>query len=156
VTIPSEMDRDIRPENFARDVFGFGIAYRFRVDTRAGRVVTSSGIDHVEDSLRRIIAYCQYEYPGRPDFGAGLREEVFSVRTSGRLTAICRRVKKAVDEFEPRVKNTVVRGRYEDDNVMVITMTYTLTSTNERRSMVFPMQQEQNGFMASQYGGEFV
>lgn len=99
----------------------------------------SEGEQDIRESLEILLSTLRGERVMQPDFGTNLHGSVFeSLRTSSaaRMTEVIRR---AILFHEPRVEieNVSFRQDHEQD-VILVTIEYTIIATNTRTNMVYP------------------
>src|SRR6185312_14799729 len=84
-------------------LLGQGIAFPPRVGAD-GRVAWSAGTANVEEGIRVVLLSAPGERPRLPGFGAGLDGMLFEPNTVATRNAVADRIRRAVAEWEPRVR----------------------------------------------------
>lgn len=119
---------------------GTGLAVPFRADP-GGRLVLSSGVDKIEESIRLVLGTRRGERPMRPTFGCAAHELVLAPAASPRTTAaVARAVEEALALWEPRIEVTAVTAWASDDDPPVLhaEVEYRVRETNDPRNLVHP------------------
>jgi uncharacterized protein len=105
------------------------------------------GVARYEDSVRQsiwtILGTAKGERVMRPDFGCGIYDLVFEINddsTAGRITEA---IREALLAYEPRidVKDVQVRAEQHDE-VMLISIDYSVRATNNAFNVVYPFYLE--------------
>src|SRR5262245_48358206 len=73
-----------------------------------GNIEMSAYEEDVRQAVRIILGTAQGERVMRPDFGAGLRELVFSPINTTTMALVRHRVEEALVDWEPRIDNVTV------------------------------------------------
>jgi phage baseplate assembly protein W len=84
----------------------FGSGWAFPVDLAGDGSVrmTEDGQQAIRDSIWMILGTSPGERVMRPDFGCGIGDHVFEVNDAGTAGAICRTVRDALSNWEPRIE----------------------------------------------------
>ena len=73
------------------------------------------------------------------EFGCNLRQFVFEEISQTLFTRIKKTVKDAIRNYEPRIDVNDIDLEYDyDDNILRITIDYTIRQINSRQNMVYP------------------
>tara|TARA_B100001113_G_C21102962_1_gene619538 strand:- start:1492 stop:1908 length:417 start_codon:yes stop_codon:yes gene_type:complete len=70
-----------------------------------GDVGTKSDTDAVRRAVRNIVETNYYERPFKPGFGGNIRGLLFELDTDRKVRRAKKRIKEAIEDFEPRVEN---------------------------------------------------
>ena len=119
---------------------GKGWKFPPEIDLRTGHFAFSSHEENIEESIRIILQTFLGERVMRPDFGTNTINYVFASSKEFAPQSLAYELQKALTLQEPRVEDVTVKGD-EPDNIngsMVIHVAYTVRSTNNRYSMVYP------------------
>lgn len=110
-----------------------------RIDAN-GSIVLESGHADVEKSMRVILSTAIGERPMRPAFGCGIWDLLFEPINANTLGLMEDAVREAMARWEPRARIDDVEVRPHEDEVgaVVISIGYTLRSTNDPRNLVHP------------------
>lgn len=94
----------------------------------------------IHESLIILLSTRPGERIMQPDFGCGLRSQVFEVMSDGAVMTIKDLISRAILFFEPRI--TLDRIVMDDsdiiDGLLKIRIEYTIRTTNSRHNMVYP------------------
>jgi phage baseplate assembly protein W len=120
-----------------------GRGWRFPVGVDAtGGIGVSSHNQEIEEAIAIIIGTSPGERVMRPNFGCRIHELVFAPNSPETVGLARRYVEEALGMWEPRVtveSIDVSADSADRDNArMNITVTYTIRSTKDRRSLVYP------------------
>ncbi len=96
--------------------------------------------DLVEQAIELILHTEPLERPMLPEFGVGLRRFVFEPNNAATHRELERRIRRALIEWEPRIKLENVTARADDsrENVALIDIDYVVRATNTAHNLVFP------------------
>ncbi|GMV85619.1 MAG: hypothetical protein AMXMBFR80_14740 [Dehalococcoidia bacterium] len=120
-----------------------GRGWRFPVAVDAtGGIAISSHAQEIEEAIAIIIGTSPGERVMRPAFGCRVHELVFAPNNPETIGLARRYVEEALGMWEPRisVESVDVATDYADPEAvrLNITVTYTIRSTKDRRSLVYP------------------
>ena len=109
-------------------------------------VSPTGGIQMVEGnaSIRQSILLLLSQNPGervmRPDFGCGIHDFVFAAINTANIGLIESSVREALTTWEPRIelKNVSVSTENVDQGQLIISIDYTVRTTNNEFNMVYP------------------
>jgi uncharacterized protein len=121
--------------NTAR-LFGRGISFPPRVDAD-GRLAWSEGEQNIRESIRIILMTEQTERIMHPDFGGGLGRYLFEPNTVSTYQLIQERIKKALEQWEPRiaVQSVSAEADPDDPQAAIVTIVYRLVATQTLEHM---------------------
>jgi phage baseplate assembly protein W len=121
------------------DFVGVGWAFPLRTDAAGGIALVSKGRE-IDESIRLILGTAPGERPMRPEFGCRIHDEVFAGIGAGSAGRIAQDVRDALARWEPRIEVTDVDVSLdrEDASILYIEISYTISTTNDRRNLVFP------------------
>lgn len=96
--------------------------------------------EDIRESLRILLSTIPGERLMRPEFGCGLNALMFEQMNESTVTALKDAIDRAVLFYEPRI---ILDGIDVDDGnihdgVVLISLAYTVRSTNSRSNMVYP------------------
>jgi phage baseplate assembly protein W len=121
------------------DIIGRGWAFPLKIDPQGGIALTGER-DEIEQAILIILGTSIGTRVMRPTFGSRLHELVFAPN-NGRTAAQARRfVEEALGMWEPRIRilEVVVHPHPEQENCLVIEITYQVKATHDKRSLVYP------------------
>ncbi|GAB6095357.1 GPW/gp25 family protein [Desulfatiferula olefinivorans] len=127
-----------------QDFLGVGWACPVTVDSVDGDIALSRYEEAVKQSILIILKTAPGERVMRPDFGCGIHDYVFAPNTTHTAGMVRFHVEEALARFEPRIRNlsvTVDPDRSRPD-VLLITISYTIRSTDSRFNLVYPFYLE--------------
>jgi hypothetical protein len=83
----------------------------------------------------------------RPDFGAGLRRLLFEPITTNTLALVQQRVEDALTTWEPRIDviDVAVSADEAPSGVLLITIQYSIRTTNTFYNLVYPFYLQEAG-----------
>jgi len=110
-----------------------GISYPFRISRTTGRVVLSSGDNHIKEAIRRVIQYAKYGLVGER-IGSGARERIFDVKSGTMLGSLIANCKYAIDNHVPEVTNVFVSVVKDENDETLIVVKYKIKETAETDS----------------------
>lgn len=125
-------------DNSAKAFLGRGWAFPAEPDP-AGRVAMAEYEEDVRQSVRIILGTAPGERVMRPDFGAGLRDLVFSPINTTTMALVRQRVEQALVDWEPRIDKVTVQVSAEPPlGKLRIEINYRLRATNTFYNLVYP------------------
>jgi hypothetical protein len=123
-----------------RSFLGTGWGFPPRFDLQNGKIAMVSEDDDIRESLRILLSTNPGERVMRPTFGCGLKARVFESITVSAITEIRDLVSRAILFFEPRITVDDIEVKAEDvlGGLVLISVSYTIRTTNTRSNMVYP------------------
>lgn len=118
---------------------GTGWSFPPEFSLRAGVRMVSAEED-IRQSLHIVLATVPGERVMRPDFGAGIKQQVFGTIDETTITILKDAIGRAILFFEPRVKveDIVADTAQVMDGRLDFSIDYTIIGTNTRHNVVFP------------------
>ena len=111
----------------AQDFLGTGMAFPPRIDPATGRVVLSSGLQSVKESIYLILMTQTTERITRPTFGTDTAEYVFMDMNQTYLTIMKRDLTESILRQEPRVSSVDIETTLEgQQGYILINIDYTV------------------------------
>ena len=103
-------------------------------------VEMTAGEKNVEENIRIILSTIPGERILHPDFGCNLHAYVFEEFDQQLITGIRTLVYDALLEYEPRIhlNEVTVQADRNDSVKLIISVEYTLRTTNSRYNLVYP------------------
>lgn len=104
-------------------------------------LVMSQSEQNIDQSIDLILQTNRGERSLQPEFGSNLRSFLFRNRDTTLKTEIAQSVRNTLLNDEPRIRVDDVEVIYTDqdsDNMVVISVAYTVKKTNARHNHVFP------------------
>lgn len=108
-----------------------------------GEIEMVAGEQAVAQAIWSILATAPGERVGRPDFGCGIHDLVFSPADGGTAAAVGESVRKALELWEPRIDVTAVSVESRpDESRLQIRVEYRLRAAPGVYNLVFPFYLE--------------
>jgi phage baseplate assembly protein W len=122
----------------AKAFLGKGWAFPAAPDT-TGEVALAVYEEDVRQAVRLILGTSPGERVMRPDFGAGLRDLVFSPINTTTMALVRQRVEQALVDWEPRIDNVTAQVTAEPPlGKLRIDINYRIRATNTFYNLVYP------------------
>ena len=121
------------------DIIGAGWAFPVALDNRR-RVAIARGAQDIEQAMHIILLTPKGQRPRRPEFGCGIHDLLFAPNNGTTAGLAEYYVREALLMWEPRIEVETVQARpdHQQSNLLLITITYTIKTTLDRRTLVFP------------------
>jgi phage baseplate assembly protein W len=121
------------------DLIGRGWAFPLGVDARGG-IALAEGEEEIRQAILLIVRTRRGARAMRPEFGCRIWELLFAPNDSSTWTLAGHHVREALGWWEPRIEVNDVRTAADpgDPAAVEIEVEYTIRSTHDRRSLVFP------------------
>jgi uncharacterized protein len=105
-----------------------------------GGIAMVGGVDEIEQAMYLILATTPGERPMRPEFGCPLVDHMFAPLDATTYGQLAFEVQHALQRWEPRVtvEGVDVEPHASDSAAVLITVSYVIRDTYDRRSLVFP------------------
>jgi phage baseplate assembly protein W len=121
-------------------VIGSGFKFPIKVNSKGG-LDWSRGPQRIQDAIWIIISTSLGERVMRPTFGAGAEDFVFQPNSAASQARLSAAISSALAKWEPRIevsKVSVTTAPQVPSSVLV-SVQYTIRSTNELYNMVYPL-----------------
>jgi phage baseplate assembly protein W len=121
------------------DFLGVGWAFPVGLDARRRFALARHERD-VEEAIVMILLTPKGQRVMRPEFGCRIHELIFAPNDDTTAGLAAYYVREALAMWEPRISVEQVDVRPDPDRLerMLITITYMIRATHDRRSLVFP------------------
>lgn len=121
------------------DLIGRGWAFPLGVDARGG-IALAEGEEEIRQAILLIVRTRRGARVMRPEFGCRIWELLFAPNDASTWTMAGHHVREALGWWEPRIDVEDVRAAADPGNpaAVEIEVDYTIRSTHDRRSLVFP------------------
>ena len=121
------------------EIHGSGLAFPLQVDHRGG-IALASGDEDIEQAIGLILSTTPGERPMRPEFGCDLHDLVFDTIDAAMVGRMDLAIRGALDRWEPRIDVVEIDFDLEraTQGTLVVTISYRVRTTNNRRNLVFP------------------
>lgn len=118
---------------------GTGIKFPIQVNKATGEFVMSSEEESVKESVYLILMTEKGERWLRPDFGSSILSYVFTDISLTRISMMEKEIARTITDNEPRIAKTDVKIRpVMDQGCLIVSLEYTIASTNRKDNLVFP------------------
>lgn len=121
------------------EILGSGLAFPLQVDHRGG-LALAHGEEDIEQAIALILSTTPGERPMRPEFGCDLHDLVFDTIDAAMVGKMEMAIRMALDRWEPRIE--IVEIDFDLSQTghgkLVVTITYSVRATNNRRNLVYP------------------
>jgi phage baseplate assembly protein W len=121
-----------------------GAGWPLRLPEGPTEIKTTSGNDHISQSIWIILGTAPGERVMRPDFGCGIHDLVFAVNNASTIGQITSLVQQALTRWEPRIDVLQVGVTPDGANptLLLIEIGYRVRTTNSRFNLVYPFYLE--------------
>jgi len=125
--------------NEEKSFLGVGWSFPPAFDNVGGEVQMLKGEDDIQSSLQVLLATRLGERVVQPLFGCNLDAMMFELLDTTLKTEMRDLIQKAILYFEPRVNvDKIDLESANTSGLILITVNYTVRSTNTRGNLVFP------------------
>jgi len=100
-------------------------------------VLLTNDINEIEQAIRIILLTAPGERVMRPDFGCRIHDLVFEPNNRATAVQAERYITEALGRWEPRIEVSQVEAKPEDAHLLIF-ITYTIKTTHDERSLVYP------------------
>ena len=127
------------PARFDATFIGRGFYWPLQVD-HTGSIRMTQGADDLDRSMAVVLATAPGERVMRPQFGCRIWDLLFEPVTANLLGQMSQAVRDALAQWEPRVQVVAVEPVVDDKDptLVLISVTYLVKATNDRRNLVYP------------------
>ena len=128
-----------------KSFLGTGWSFPPAFGNRDGQVKMLSDVEDIQSSLEILLTTRPGERVMRPDYGCNLDELLFEPLTTTFKTYIKDLVSTAILYYEPRIEvnNIELDDTGELEGRIVISIDYTVSTTNTRFNFVFPFYKKE-------------
>lgn len=125
--------------NRDKEFIGQGLAFPLQVNPR-GDLALVTGATDIEQAIGIILGTIPGERVMRPTFGCRAWELVFAPNNAETQTMLITYVEQALEFWEPRIELTGVDVETDpnDETVLLVEIKYTIKSTHDPRSIIYP------------------
>jgi phage baseplate assembly protein W len=122
------------------DFIGRGWKFPIRFSKQSGGISMTGGENDIQNSLAILFATRMGERVMHPDFGSELEEFLFSGINQSLITYMQAVISNAILFNEPRIvlNEVMIEQTPEAEMQLNITISYTVSATNNRYNYVFP------------------
>ncbi len=124
----------------SKEFLGRGLKFPLQVDPRTGKFSMVSHEEDIREAIEIILRTMQGERIMRPEFGSNVMEYVFSPSSSTMRYSLAHEVREQLLYQEPRITDVEAKCREVNgqSGALVVEVTYTVRSTNNRYNHVYP------------------
>ena len=118
---------------------GVGWSFPPAFDNEGGEIQMLKGEDDIQSSLQVLLGTRLGERVMQPLFGCNLDAMIFELLDATLKTEMRNLIQNAILYFEPRINVDKIDLESADtDGLILITVNYTIRSTNTRGNLVYP------------------
>jgi phage baseplate assembly protein W len=125
------------------EFLGLGWDFPVGLDNE-GQIAMAGSEENIRQAMWMILGTAKGERVMRPDFGCGIHDLVFGVKSARTAGQVAREVRQALVRWEPRIELSEVT--VSDDpafpNRLLIEIAYRVRATNNRFNLVYPFYLE--------------
>jgi phage baseplate assembly protein W len=121
------------------NIIGQGWSFPIKVNAKGG-LDWSTGPDRIQAAIWIILSTSPGERLMLPTFGAGIKDYAFESNSQVVCARLRKAVQKALTQWEPRIQVVSVQATpsTEQDSLVLISITYQISNTNDLYNMVYP------------------
>ncbi len=122
------------------DFLGRGWGFPPEFDKEYGGVRMVSDEEDIQESLKILFNTSMGERVMLPNYGCNIREFLFENADTSRVAFLRDMISNAILKYESRIKvdDILIDVDNISDGVILITVAYTITITNNRNNIVYP------------------
>ena len=121
-----------------KEFLGRGLKFPLQVDPRTGMLALSDQEEDIREAIGIILNTMQGERVMRPDFGSNIIDYVFAPSSSATRQSLAHEVWEQLLYQEPRIVDVSVECGEMDRTAILLHVSYTVRSTNNRYNQVYP------------------
>ena len=123
-----------------KEFLGRGLKFPLQVDPRTGKLAMSDQEEDIREAIGIILRTGRGERVMRPEFGADTLDYAFAPASSSLSSSISHDLRLILLEQEPRIRDVEIQCTPPDQltGSLVIEVSYTVRSTNNRYNHVYP------------------
>ena len=124
----------------SRDFLGSGLKFPLQVDPKTGKIAMVSHEEDIREAIGIILRTYRGERVMRPSFGTNTPDYAFAPSNYSLKESIAYEIEQQLVLQEPRIVDIEVSCDEPDGSTgrLVITVAYTVRSTNNRYNQVYP------------------
>lgn len=126
-----------------KEFLGRGLKFPLQVDPRTGKIAMADQEEDIQEAIGIILRTGRGERVMRPEFGADTMDYAFAPVSSSMTNSVAYELRLILLEQEPRIRDVEVQCDEMDQHsgAVVIHVSYTVRSTNNRYNHVYPFYQ---------------
>lgn len=121
-----------------KEFLGRGLKFPLQVDPQTGMLALSDQEEDIREAIGIILNTMQGERVMRPDFGSNIIDYVFAPSSSATRQSLAHEVWEQLLYQEPRIVDVSVECGEMDRTAILLHVSYTVRSTNNRYNQVYP------------------
>ena len=123
-----------------KEFLGRGLKFPLQVDPKTGKIAMVDQEEDIREAIGIILRTGKGERVMRPEFGAETMDYAFAPLSSSMTNSISHDLRLVLLEQEPRIRDVEVQCERLDQHsgAVVIHVSYTVRSTNNRYNHVYP------------------
>ena len=123
-----------------KEFLGRGLKFPLQVDPRTGKIAMVEHEEDIREAIGIILRTTQGERVMRPEFGAKTLDYAFAPVSSSLTNSIAHALRLILLEQEPRIRDVEIscEDLNQREGSVVIHVSYTVRSTNNRYNHVYP------------------
>ncbi len=123
-----------------KEFMGRGLKFPLQVDPKTGKFAMVSEEEDIAEAIGIILNTVRGERVMRPDFGSNVLDYVFSASSDSMRQSLAFELRETLGYLEPRIDDieVVCREANELDGAIVVEVSYSVRSTNNRYNRVYP------------------
>lgn len=127
-------------ELYGKDFLGSGWKFPLQVDPKTGKIAMSGQEENIRESIGIILRTYRGERVMRPDFGTNTPDYAFAPSNHALKESIAYELSRQLVIQEPRIRDVQVECEEPSGHsgALVIQVSYTIRSTNNRYNHVYP------------------
>ena len=125
---------------YGKDFLGGGWKFPLQIDPKTGRIAMTDGEENIRESIGSLLRTYRGERVMRPEFGTRTPDYAFAPSSSSLKESIAYELSRQLVVQEPRIRDVRVRCGEPSGHsgAMVIQVSYSVRSTNNRYNQVYP------------------
>ena len=130
---------------YGKDFLGAGWKFPPQIDPKTGRIAMTSQEDNIRKSIGIILRTYRGERVMRPEFGTNTPDYAFAPSNYSLKESIAYELRRQLVVQEPRIRDIEVQCEEPSGHsgTLVIQVSYTVRSTNNRYNHVYPFYMDQ-------------
>ena len=123
-----------------KEFLGRGLKFPLQVDPKTGKIAMVEHEEDIQEAIGIILHTGKGERVMRPEFGSNTMDYAFAPASSSLTNSIAHDLRLLLLEQEPRIRDVEIRceDMNQRDGSVVIYVSYTVRSTNNRYNHVYP------------------
>lgn len=125
---------------YSKDFLGSGLKFPLQIDPKTGKLALTSQEDNIRESIGIILSTYRGERVMRPDFGTNTPDYAFAPSNYSMKESISYELSRQLVLQEPRIRDIEVNCAEPSGHsgALVVEVSYTVRSTNNRYNHVYP------------------